>query len=208
MPRRPDMPPLRPRATSTPIRSPSSRAWFERAEREVPLPEAITLATVDDAARPTRAWSCSRASTPTAFASSPTTSRRRRRSSTRRRRAALVVYWRELDRQVRVRGPVERLGRRRVRRLLRHPRRATRSSAPGPRRSRSRSRRARSSTAWSPRPTDALRGRRGAAARRTGAAICCAPRAIEFWQGQVGRLHDRFRYARDGEGWRIERLGP
>ena len=31
---------------------------------------------------------------------------------------------------------------------------------------------------------------------------------VEFWQGRVGRLHDRFRYTRDGDGWRIERLGP
>ena len=34
------------------------------------------------------------------------------------------------------------------------------------------------------------------------------PRAVEFWQGQVGRLHDRFRYTREGGGWRIERLAP
>ena len=34
------------------------------------------------------------------------------------------------------------------------------------------------------------------------------PQAVEFWQGQVGRLHDRFRYTREGEGWRIERLAP
>ena len=26
--------------------------------------------------------------------------------------------------------------------------------------------------------------------------------------GQLGRLHDRFRYARGGDGWAIERLAP
>jgi pyridoxamine 5'-phosphate oxidase len=31
---------------------------------------------------------------------------------------------------------------------------------------------------------------------------------VEFWQGQVGRLHDRFAYTREGDGWKIERLGP
>ena len=34
------------------------------------------------------------------------------------------------------------------------------------------------------------------------------PQTVEFWQGQVARLHDRFRYTRDGGGWRLERLAP
>ncbi|MGK2946853.1 MAG: pyridoxamine 5'-phosphate oxidase [Candidatus Malihini olakiniferum] len=32
--------------------------------------------------------------------------------------------------------------------------------------------------------------------------------AIEFWQGGVHRLHDRFIYQRDGDGWQIDRLAP
>ncbi|MEI6244860.1 MAG: pyridoxamine 5'-phosphate oxidase [Acidobacteriota bacterium] len=35
-----------------------------------------------------------------------------------------------------------------------------------------------------------------------------APRSIEFWQGGTHRLHDRFRYQRDGAGWRIDNLAP
>ena len=34
------------------------------------------------------------------------------------------------------------------------------------------------------------------------------PKAIEFWQGQPDRLHDRFQYIREGKGWRIQRLAP
>ncbi|MCP2014958.1 pyridoxamine 5'-phosphate oxidase [Deinococcus sp. HSC-46F16] len=30
----------------------------------------------------------------------------------------------------------------------------------------------------------------------------------EFWQGRRNRMHDRFRYARAGDGWRVERLMP
>lgn len=35
-----------------------------------------------------------------------------------------------------------------------------------------------------------------------------APRLVEFWQGGPGRLHDRFLYTREDQSWRIERLSP
>jgi pyridoxamine 5'-phosphate oxidase len=35
-----------------------------------------------------------------------------------------------------------------------------------------------------------------------------APEAVEFWQGRPSRLHDRLRYTRDGDSWRLERLSP
>jgi pyridoxamine 5'-phosphate oxidase len=34
------------------------------------------------------------------------------------------------------------------------------------------------------------------------------PETVEFWQGRPSRLHDRLRYVQDGDGWRVERLGP
>ncbi|MEP6563238.1 MAG: pyridoxamine 5'-phosphate oxidase [Nakamurella sp.] len=40
------------------------------------------------------------------------------------------------------------------------------------------------------------------------------PEAVEFWQGRIGRLHDRLRYRADrpvgqpGRGWAVERLAP
>ncbi|WP_312886769.1 pyridoxamine 5'-phosphate oxidase [Actinocrinis puniceicyclus] len=34
------------------------------------------------------------------------------------------------------------------------------------------------------------------------------PQAVEFWQGRSSRLHDRLRYVREAQAWRLERLSP
>jgi pyridoxamine 5'-phosphate oxidase len=34
------------------------------------------------------------------------------------------------------------------------------------------------------------------------------PEEIEFWQGGENRLHDRFCFTRDNDGWTIARLSP
>lgn len=34
------------------------------------------------------------------------------------------------------------------------------------------------------------------------------PWTVELWQGRPGRLHDRLRFEREDEGWRVERLRP
>ena len=34
------------------------------------------------------------------------------------------------------------------------------------------------------------------------------PLAIEFWQGRRSRLHDRIKYSKEENGWSIERLAP
>ncbi|MEU6327205.1 pyridoxamine 5'-phosphate oxidase [Streptomyces sp. NPDC047049] len=35
-----------------------------------------------------------------------------------------------------------------------------------------------------------------------------AAETVEFWQGRHNRLHDRLRYVREHESWRVERLAP
>ena len=38
--------------------------------------------------------------------------------------------------------------------------------------------------------------------------IAVTPIEIEFWQGRISRLHDRLRYKKEEDGWRLERLAP
>ncbi len=37
---------------------------------------------------------------------------------------------------------------------------------------------------------------------------CLQPERVEFWKDGKDRLHDRFVFVRDGEGWGMERLWP
>lgn len=38
--------------------------------------------------------------------------------------------------------------------------------------------------------------------------FCVEPEVMEFWQGRLGRMHDRLRYRRVAGGWVTERLAP
>ena len=38
--------------------------------------------------------------------------------------------------------------------------------------------------------------------------LLLVPDSFEFWQGRDGRLHDRIRFRRAGDGWIVDRLAP
>ena len=205
MPRRPDMPPLR-RADLDPDPIAQFGAWFADAEREAPLAEAIALATADEAGAPDARMVLLKGYDERGFRFFTNEDSIKGRQLELRPRAALIAYWRELDRQVRVRGGVERLS-------------AEESDAYFANRPRDSQ-----LGAWASPQSQPLADREELDRRvaelsdRFGAGevprpehwggYLVAPLEIEFWQGQVGRLHDRFLYLRDGAGWRIERLAP
>jgi pyridoxamine 5'-phosphate oxidase len=205
MPRRPDIPPLRhSELRQDPIEQ--FRDWYGRAEREVPLAHAVTLATVDSDGRPDARMVLLKGVGADGFRFFSNYDSAKGRQVEGAGYAALVVYWRELDRQVRIRGTVTRLGESDSDAYF-----ATR-----PRDSQL--------GAWASPQSEPLGSReelddrvRELEARFRGREVprpefwggyVLRPETIEFWQGQVGRLHDRFRYVREGEGWRIERLAP
>jgi pyridoxamine 5'-phosphate oxidase len=181
------------------------REWFERAEREAVLPEAVALATVDARGAPDARMVLLKGVDADGFRFF-TNYQSAKATQLEGGRAALVAYWRELDRQVRIRGPVERLDEAASDAYF-----ATRP-------------RAAQIGAWaSPqsRPIESheeLDRLVAAAEARYGAGeiprpahwggYLLWPEEVEFWQGQVARLHDRFRYTRDGGSWRIDRLAP
>ena len=183
------------------------RDWYERAERQLPLADAMTLATVDADGAPDARMVLLKGFGAEGFQFFTNLSSAKAKQLEATPRAALVLYWRELDRQVRVRGPVERL-----------------PAAASDEYFASRPREAQIG-AWASPQSESLPNRAEldasvAEVRERFSDVEMIPRPpfwggyalrpeeIEFWQGQAARLHDRFLYTREGEGWRLERLAP
>jgi len=122
-------------------------------------------------------------------------------------RAALVFFWRELERQVRIEGSVERTSDDESDRYFHSRPQGARISAWASPQSEvvvSREALLEWSREFEIRFGDGLVPR---PANWGGYRV--VPASIEFWQGGANRLHDRLRYVRRDEGgWRIEHLAP
>ena len=172
----------------------------------MPLADAMTLATVDPDGAPDARMVLLKGFGPDGFRffSSYESAKAGQLSATPL--GALVIYWRELDRQVRMRGPVERLsaadsdayfsGR---------PRDSQLGAWASPQ-----SRPIESRAALDERLEELQRRFDGGSIPRpeSWGGFVVQHRSVEFWQGQQARLHDRFLYRPAGDGWAIERLGP
>ena len=121
-------------------------------------------------------------------------------------KAILLFYWRELERQVRISGVVEQV-----------PLEYSESYfASRPEDSRFSAAASEQSQVIAGRPeleakVAELRGRYpdgNVPMPQTWGGYRLQPSEYEFWQGRVGRLHDRFRYQPAAGGWQIDRLQP
>lgn len=182
-------------------------AWYDLAVAEIQLAEAMTLATVDAEGAPDARMVLLKGHGPDGFRFFTSYESAKAAEVTADPRGALVLYWREHDRQVRARGPIERL-----------------SPADSDAYFASRSRESRLG-AWASPQSRPLADRNELDRRLDGVrdrfadaedvprpdfwgGYLLRPATIEFWQGQQARLHDRFLYARAGDGWAIRRLAP
>ena len=180
--------------------------WLREAvQAGLPLPNAMTLATVDASGNPDARIVLLKGLEHGGFAFYTSYRSRKARQLEARPAACLVFQWSELERQVRIEGSVEKLG-------------AAESDAYFA----SRPLGARVS-AWASAQSEPVSSRKileqevEQVRKRFGdnpprpphwGGYRVVPRQIEFWQGRADRLHDRLLYTRSAAGWRIERLAP
>ena len=178
------------------------RAWFDEAPG---VRESMALATADPAGSPSVRMVLLKGFDERGFTFHTNYASRKGREVEANPRAALLFYWRELGRQVRIEGTVERTSRAESEAYFR-----TRPVA------------ARFSAFVSPQshPVGSradLEARVADAQAQFGGdpplpenwgGLRVVPDAYEFWVHDDDRLHDRFRYERKGGRWRIQRLGP
>ncbi len=183
------------------------RKWFAEAlEVDIPDPTAMTLATSTAGGHPSARTVLLKDVNEEGFAFYSNYDSRKAREMDENPHASLVFWWQPLDRQVRIEGEVSRLS--------------------GPLSDAYFALRPRGSqiSAWASPQSDVMAGRealeqRGdeVRARYQGEDIprppnwggyVLQPHSMEFWQGRPDRLHDRLRYSRAADGWKIERLAP
>jgi pyridoxamine 5'-phosphate oxidase len=121
-------------------------------------------------------------------------------------RAALLFHWPALGRQVRVEGPVARVDRAESEAYARsRPRESQLSALASPQSQVVPDRE------WLERRVEELdREHSGAElpVRDDWGGYRVEPEAWEFWVHRDNRLHDRHRYERTADGWRVDRLAP
>jgi pyridoxamine 5'-phosphate oxidase len=180
--------------------------WFDEAVKaQMPTVNAMTLATVSAAGRPSARMVLLKGVDHGGFVFFTNYKSRKGRELTANPEAALLFYWTELEREVRIEGRVEKISAQESDEYFgsrplgsRHAAIASPQSKAVPGRA-------------------ALEALFAEAEQRHGdetprpahwGGYRLLPAAIEFWQGRANRLHDRVLYTLKSRGWKIERLAP
>jgi pyridoxamine 5'-phosphate oxidase len=180
--------------------------WFDQAVKaECPEPNSMTLATADAAGNPSARIVLLKGSDETGFTFFTNYESQKGKELATRPHAALLFHWHELERQVRIKGTVDRVSADESDAYFHSRPAASRigawaspQSAEIPNREFLEEAEKRFLADFGDKPPRPAHW----------GGYRLHPTEIEFWQGRPSRLHDRIHYQLEGNQWRITRLAP
>jgi pyridoxamine 5'-phosphate oxidase len=182
-----------------------ARWWDEALAADIPEPNAMTVATADASGRPSARTVLLKGFDASGFVFFTNYESRKGGELAANPFAALLFFWRELERQVRIEGAVERIAEGESDTYFRSRPLASRIGAWASPQSK-----VISGRAWLMARAAEMGFRHGPSPSRPPywGGYRVIPTLLEFWQGRPSRLHDRLRYTRDGTAWTCARLAP
>jgi pyridoxamine 5'-phosphate oxidase len=182
------------------------QAWFAEAAAAVRAPEAMAIATATADGAPSVRMVLLKDVDEHGFVFYTGYESRKGGELAVNPRAALLFYWDPFGRQIRVEGDVAKISAEQSERYFHSRPRGAQLAAAVSHQSATVRSRAELEGRYAE-LEDALAGR-GVPLPPHWGGFRLVPGAFEFWQHRENRLHDRFRYRRDDDGWLIERLSP
>ena len=183
------------------------RRWFDEAVRaKLPMVNAMTLATVSADGQPSARIVLLKGLDERGFAFYTDYDSRKGRELAGNARAALVVYWIELEREVRIEGTAEKTSDTESDEYFTSRPLGSRLAALSSRQSSVIADRGALERAYAD-----IERKHGSTPSRPASwgGYRVVPHAVEFWQGRANRLHDRLLYRKAAlGGWEIVRLAP
>ena len=181
--------------------------WFNDAfAAGLPLPEAMTLATVTRDGKPSARMVLLKQVDHDGFVFFTNYTSAKAEQLDANPYAALVFYWSKLDRQVRVEGSVVKTSAQESCDYFKTRPRESQIGAWASAQSQAIS--SRDVLEQRARELEALYLDREVECPEFWGGYRLKPERSEFWKSRVGRLHDRILYQRDTTGWTITRLAP
>lgn len=183
------------------------QVWLDDAiAANLPLPEAMTLATATPDGRPSARMVLLKQVDEDGFVFFTNYNSAKAEQLDANPYAALVFYWARLDRQVRVEGSVVRTSAQESRDYFRTRPRESQIGALASAQSKVIS--GREVLEQRAQELEALYRDREIDCPEYWGGYRLKPERIEFWKSRIGRLHDRILYERVSDGWTITRLAP